>query len=121
MFGLGFWEISVILIIALVILGPKKLPELAKSLGKGIREFRNATEDFKSTMDSELTRPEPKRELPKPQPPAGPVAASAEVDAEVEPVNVKNDAAAEAAEKPAVAAVATDPATPKPEAATESS
>ena len=88
MFGLGFWEISVILIIALVVLGPKKLPELAKSLGKGIREFRNATEDFKSTMDSELHKPEQQRELPKPQPPAGQTVSSdeSEVEAEVEKV-----------------------------------
>lgn len=53
MFGLSFWEIGIILVVALVILGPKKLPELARSLGKGIREFRKATDDFKSTMDFE--------------------------------------------------------------------
>lgn len=42
MFGLGITEIAVILFIALVFIGPKKLPELAKGLGKGMREFQNA-------------------------------------------------------------------------------
>jgi TatA/E family protein of Tat protein translocase len=60
-FGLSFWEIAIILVIALVVLGPSKLPELAKSLGKGIREFRRATEDFKSTVEDEMHRPEPLR------------------------------------------------------------
>ena len=58
-FGLSFWEIAIILVVALVIFGPKKLPDLARGLGKGIREFRKATEDFKSTMDTEMHRPDP--------------------------------------------------------------
>jgi sec-independent protein translocase protein TatB len=66
MFGLGFWEIAIILAVALIVLGPSKLPELARGLGKGLREFRKATEDFKSTIEDEVYRPEP----PKPPPPA---------------------------------------------------
>jgi TatA/E family protein of Tat protein translocase len=64
MFGLGFWEIAIILAIALIVLGPSKLPELARGLGKGLREFRKATEDFKSTIENEVNRPEP---LPPPK------------------------------------------------------
>src|ERR1041384_5720462 len=64
MFGLGFWEIAIILAVALLVLGPSKLPELAKGLGKGLREFRKATEEFKSTIDQELYRPDPKPEIP---------------------------------------------------------
>lgn len=63
MFGLGFWEIAIILGVALLVLGPSKLPELAKGLGKGLREFRKATEDFKSTIEDEAYRPDPPKQL----------------------------------------------------------
>lgn len=44
MFGkLGVWELVLILVIVLVIFGPRKLPEIGKSLGRGLREFKNAT------------------------------------------------------------------------------
>jgi TatA/E family protein of Tat protein translocase len=70
MFGLSFWEIAVILAVALIVLGPSKLPEIARSLGKGLREFRKATQDFKSTIDDEVYRPEENKprapELPGP-------------------------------------------------------
>ncbi len=45
MFGLGMPELILILIIALVIFGPSKLPEMGSSVGKAIREFRNATKE----------------------------------------------------------------------------
>jgi sec-independent protein translocase protein TatA len=45
MFGLGMPELILILIIALVIFGPSKLPEMGASIGKAIREFRNATKE----------------------------------------------------------------------------
>ena len=51
---LGISEMLVIFIIALLVFGPKKLPELGKSLGKGIREFRKATEDLKSSWDEQM-------------------------------------------------------------------
>ena len=66
MFGLSFWEIAIILAIALIVLGPKKLPELARSLGKGLKEFRKATDDFKSTMDAELRSDDKAKKLPEP-------------------------------------------------------
>jgi len=46
MFGLGAGELLVIFILALIFIGPKKLPELAKGLGKGIREFQKAKDDI---------------------------------------------------------------------------
>lgn len=50
MFGLGFGELILILLIALIFIGPKKLPELAKGLGKGIREFQNAAKGFSDQL-----------------------------------------------------------------------
>ncbi|CAB1056575.1 Twin-arginine translocation protein TatB [Olavius sp. associated proteobacterium Delta 1] len=56
MFGIGMPEMLLILAIALIVIGPKKLPDLAKSLGRAMREFKKATNEFKETMhiDSEL-------------------------------------------------------------------
>jgi len=54
MFGIGMQELIIIVVIALIIVGPKKLPDLAKTLGKGLNEFKKATEgiteDLKETM-----------------------------------------------------------------------
>lgn len=54
MFGIGMQELMIIAIIALIVVGPKKLPDLAKNLGKGFSEFKKATqgvtEDIKETM-----------------------------------------------------------------------
>jgi len=47
MFGIGMPELLLILGLALIVLGPKKLPELAKALGKGLSEFRRATDELK--------------------------------------------------------------------------
>lgn len=69
MFGLGFQEILVILAIALLVIGPRKLPDLAKTLGKAFREFKHATDDLKQNFDLDsLTRDEPKPVAKKPSP-----------------------------------------------------
>lgn len=52
MFGIGVSELMVILVIALVVLGPSKLPEVAKLLGKGLAEFRRATADVTAELRS---------------------------------------------------------------------
>ena len=55
MFGsLGFPELAVIFVIALIVFGPKKLPELGRSLGRGINEFKKATNELRSTLDEEV-------------------------------------------------------------------
>jgi len=53
MFGMGMPEILIILAVALIVLGPKKLPEMAKALGRGSAEFRKATQDFKQSLDAD--------------------------------------------------------------------
>ncbi|MBO0861686.1 MAG: twin-arginine translocase TatA/TatE family subunit [Chloracidobacterium sp.] len=52
--GLGMGEIVLILIVALVVFGPRKLPELGKSLGQAMAQFRRASEDFKRTWEQEV-------------------------------------------------------------------
>ena len=51
MFGIGMPELLLILAIALIVIGPKKLPDLAKSLGRAMREFKRATSDFKESLE----------------------------------------------------------------------
>jgi sec-independent protein translocase protein TatB len=75
MFGLSFGEIVIIAVLALLLLGPERLPEAAKTLGKGLREIRKATEDLKGQVEREIYDDEKKISRPAlvPPVPAGPV------------------------------------------------
>ncbi len=53
MFGLGTAELLIILFIALVVLGPKELPKVARTLGRGIRELQRAKDDIKKNIEFE--------------------------------------------------------------------
>jgi sec-independent protein translocase protein TatB len=72
MFNIGPGELVIILILALVLLGPKRLPEVARTVGKGMRELRRATEDLKDSVESEFYKLE-HPDTPKPalRPPEG--------------------------------------------------
>ena len=56
MFGLGVSEVLIILVAALIFIGPKKLPALAKTLGSAFREFQNATKGLTSGLSEEIQR-----------------------------------------------------------------
>ena len=68
--SLGMPEIIAILLLALLIFGPKKIPEIARSLGKGLREFKQGTSGLMDSLNEEINRPVP------PPKPAEPQAAS---------------------------------------------
>jgi Tat protein translocase TatB subunit len=55
MFGIDFSELLVIFAVALIVVGPKKLPDLAKALGRGYAEFKRAMDDLKSTINQDDT------------------------------------------------------------------
>jgi sec-independent protein translocase protein TatB len=58
MFGVGGPELLIICVVALIVIGPKKLPELLRSLGKGMAEFKRVSNDVKSTLDDEVKKAE---------------------------------------------------------------
>jgi sec-independent protein translocase protein TatA len=65
MFGIGMPELVIIMVIALIVIGPQKLPDLAKSLGKGLAEFKKAADDFKQGIEAESKTFEEKEQQAK--------------------------------------------------------
>lgn len=81
---LGFPEMLVILVVALIIFGPRKLPELGRSLGRSINEFKRASNELRNTLDDEI-RAEERRNPPPAAPPSLPT----------DPANIPSPAAPE--------------------------
>jgi TatA/E family protein of Tat protein translocase len=63
MFGIGIQEMLIILVVVLIFFGPKRLPDLAKNLGKGIAEFKKASDEVRKGID-EVMKEEPSKEEP---------------------------------------------------------
>lgn len=75
MFGLGVQELLFIFVLALLIFGPKKLPEIGRTLGRGMKEFRRATTDIQRTINTEIALEEeekPKKAEPRQESSPGP-------------------------------------------------
>ena len=70
MFGIGMSEMIIILAVALLVFGPDKLPEIAKSISRGLKDLRKASDDLKSTVSMHLDDDEP-RMRPRVKPTAG--------------------------------------------------
>ncbi len=84
MFGGHIWELVIVLALALVVFGPKRLPEIGGAMGKGIREFKKGTSELAELGDSVNSDPQPQAAPPRP-------AATAPV---VEPVVTPRDSGA---------------------------
>ncbi|CAK7011583.1 MAG: Sec-independent protein translocase protein TatB [Desulfovibrio sp.] len=73
MFGLGGGEILIILVVALLVLGPEKLPRFMRTVGKAVGELRRASTEFQRTMNLELAEKESSPPAPpQPEPPVTP-------------------------------------------------
>ena len=76
--NLGFPEMIFIFLLALIIFGPKKLPEIGRQIGKALNEFKRASNEFKAQIESEISHldVEDRQILPPSEPPAGAIAAA---------------------------------------------
>ena len=63
--SVGFPELLVIFVIALIVFGPRKLPEIGKALGKSLAEFKRASNELKSTLEEEIRTEERRSEAPR--------------------------------------------------------
>ncbi len=106
MFDIGLQEMLVIGVLALLVFGPSKLPELGRMVGRAMREFRRASDEFRSTVETNLQINEPDPPPPMPEPALATAPAPlAELPSETEPA-----AAGESADS--ALATAVEPAEP---------
>ncbi len=121
--NIGPVELVIILVIALLVIGPGKLPDVGSALGKSIREFRKAATDVQESvkLDAPIAQaPAPIAPVPAPMaPPPAPVATAPVVAAPVSAVPAVNTLAAPATPNQLSAPTAPDPAAAAADAATE--
>src|SRR5262245_34862242 len=97
MFDIGLQELVVIFVIALIVFGPKNLPQLGRSLGRAMREFRRASDEFRNTIETNL-------EINAPDPPPTPVETPAPAMVAEEGTSAAESPAAETAQTAATVA-----------------
>ena len=122
MFGIGAPELVLILIVGLIVFGPGKLPEMGRTLGKGLREFRKASNALTTAINTPDPPPTPPAQntAPPPQPAAAPTAQqTAPVAAEQAEPAAAQQAAPAAAQQSAPAPAATSPTAETAAAAVE--
>ena len=107
MFGIGFPELILILIVGLIVFGPGKLPEAGRALGKGLREFKKAQSALTAAMNA--PEPAPRQQAPAPQTNAGGQGAAAAAA----PQTVQTAAAPQAAQVPGTTQGAQAPGMPQ--------
>jgi sec-independent protein translocase protein TatA len=90
MFGpLGGPELVLILVLALIVFGPRRLPEIGKSMGKLLAEFRRASHDFQRTIEDEVEAEKYKAPTPEPPPATGAPADTVQRDVPPAPIEPK--------------------------------
>jgi TatA/E family protein of Tat protein translocase len=92
MFGsIGMPELIIIFVIALIIFGPRKLPELGRSLGRSLSEFKKASNELRSTLEEEIRIEEQKEAAVKAQAAAAPPVTRGTSDGDSQPAVARTD------------------------------
>lgn len=78
-FNIGFPELIMILAVALIVFGPRKLPEVGRSIGRAMGEFRRASHDLKTSLEDDIDSEKGARPAPK-EPPAASIPAGSATD-----------------------------------------
>jgi sec-independent protein translocase protein TatB len=110
-------EVIIILVLALILLGPDQLPSIAKTIGKGMREIRKATDDLKSTFEQEMVRMDDLvnvNQQPRPLQPVGPANPGAQSLPPADPAAARA-AARRSAHPPPLPAASMDPSSLSPQ------
>ena len=108
MFDIGLQEMLLIGVLALLVFGPSKLPELGRMFGRAMREFRRASDEFRSTVETNLKINEPEPVIAPPTDTPATTAVMATLPSDTEATPAESASAGEAADSKAVA-LSTEP------------